>query len=230
MILIIRLVYLVRFLPVRFFRLLRQLFSGFKSLFQTRSPQLSVSQIILWWGGLFFYIIDLAGLGEIYETLCGLVKWNTRLLSNDELSQAKSVFGESIQWERVRIDEKAFIGCKQWHFCYVSFYTINSWGSMNMPLLIHELTHIWQFERYGAVYIPQALKAMHSKAGYNYGGVPGLQNAKEAGCKLSDFNMEQQADIVADYFRIREKLLPKWGNQINPDFSAYEYFVSELKK
>lgn len=70
-----------------------------------------------------------------------------------------------------------------------------------MPVLIHELVHVWQYQHFGAVYIGKALKAQKSKEGYNYGGMENLYHQMLKGNTLTHFNFEQQAEILEDYYR-----------------------------
>ena len=58
---------------------------------------------------------------------------------------------------------------------------------MQNSILIHELTHVWQFEKMGSVYIPYALIAQQSKMGYNYGGVSELKTWPGEGKKFPLF-------------------------------------------
>ncbi len=173
---------------------------------------------------LAIYTLELFGLGEIYESVSDFVKYKTRPLSEKEISTAKEVFGNAINYERVRIDEGSYIGPKQKHFCYVSFYLINSWGPMQESTLIHELVHVWQYEKFGAVYMARALRAQRTPMGYNYGGLEALRK----GNKLTAFNMEQQGDIIADYFRIKRGYKPRWGEGGQKDLAVYEKYVNQL--
>ena len=66
-----------------------------------------------------FLLLDLAGLANIYELLQEWFKPNTRGLRDWEKQLAKAIFGESIQYQRVRIDEYALVGPRQYRFCYV---------------------------------------------------------------------------------------------------------------
>jgi len=95
-------------------------------------------------------------------------------------------------------------------------------------LLIHELMHVWQYERIGAMYIPLALRAQHTTVGYNYGGVSYLKHNGHKG--LWDFNLEQQADLVADYYLIQAGYNPQWGIGQKKDVAVYEPFIRELQK
>jgi hypothetical protein len=71
-----------------------------------------------------------------------------------------------------------------------------------LPWLIHEMTHAWQFQHLGWGYLFSALKSqirLGAKA-YNFGGVDGLRASYNLGQRLTDFNLEQQADIVRSYY------------------------------
>ncbi|NJK83689.1 MAG: hypothetical protein HC912_07610 [Saprospiraceae bacterium] len=159
-----------------------------------------------------FVVLDVLLITRMYDWLGHRLKSSSRRLTDWEYGLAQSVFGKSIDLHRVRIDERAYLGSKQYGICYVSFNTINSWGEMSDSLLVHELVHVWQYQHFGAVYIPRALWAQRTKEGYNYGGVKALSAAIAQGKPFWAFNYEQQGDIVADYYRILMGLPPYWGN------------------
>ncbi len=68
--------------------------------------------------------------------------------------------------------------------------------------LLHELTHVWQFQQIGWRYAWLALKVQFEDGlqTYNYGGVYGLKKARAMGYRIHDFDLEKQAAIVQDYF------------------------------
>ena len=82
-----------------------------------------------------------------------------------------------------------------------------TWHTIHLPegkredlsLLVHEATHVYQYERLGSAYIGEALYAQWrlGRACYDYGGLPGLraQNTYAA------FNREAQAQIAQDFYR-----------------------------
>lgn len=186
------------------------------------------ARMAFWLLELFLLVLDLTGIVEIYETLADLIKWNTRPLNAREKNLAKSIYRNKLNYSRIRIDEKAHLGPPQFHICYVSFYTINTYGTMSDELLIHELMHVWQYQNLGIIYIPRALAAQSSMMGYNYGGKSALEKAIENGLRLDYFNLEQQADIVSDYFRIKRGLHPKWGDGKRSDLPLYEDVLKDL--
>ena len=157
-----------------------------------------------------FFIADLLFFPEFLMLLNRTFKPNTRRLTQREIALARSVFGETIDYQKVRVDERSHIGCRQYRFAYVGFHFVNSWGELSDPHFIHEMVHIWQYQRLGSVYIPRALWAQRTAEGYDYGGIEALQNAAEQGKTLADFNYEQQGDIVADYFCLKNGWKPRW--------------------
>ena len=59
-------------------------------------------------------------------------------------------------------------------------------------------------------------------------GVEALKEQQDIG--LSAFNLEQQADIVADYYRIKHGLKPTWGIGTMSDIHIYEKYIEEVRK
>jgi len=224
--------------PVRFARLIQHLGRGLRFLlpqhlkhwWQTELQAQLFRRIMKWWMLLPFYLMDVLGLPEWYETFMDFFKFNSRGLYDWEIEMARPIFGDSINYDRVRIDEYAFAGPKQHRFCYVSFHTINSWTPMLNQTLLHELVHVWQFQKMGSVYIPRALAAQHSNLGYNYGGVSTLRSYLQRGKTFLDFNLEQQGDIISDYYRIRSGYAPCWGRGDRLDLPVYEAFLQQMRE
>ena len=206
-------------LPIKFFRKNR------KELDLAVYPH---SKIGFWFLELLLLHVDLLGLVEVYETFSDFVKWNTRALNSFEEKMARQIFRDNLNYRRIRIDEKALLGPPQYHICYVSFYTINAYGNMPDYLLIHELMHVWQYQKMGMIYIPRALAAQYSPMGYNYGGQRVLQEAIRQNKNLDHFNLEQQADIVSDYFRIKKGMPTKWEGGQKGDLATYEHLLQEV--
>ena len=221
---------IIKFLPKRILRFLLHFWNVPLFFFSKNAQNQSVIRSIAFWcWELGCLVLEILGIAEWYETACDLYKKETRSLNSFELVMAKEIFGNSINYDRVRIDETAEIACKNSYLKYVSFYTINSWGRMSDDIFIHEMVHVWQYEKFGAVYIPKALKVHLTKGmSYNYGGVAALEKSMEANGRFLDFNFEQQGDIVADYFRIRCGDTPIWGEAGKEDLPIYEYFIEQL--
>jgi hypothetical protein len=183
----------------------------------------------------------------------------TRTLYAWEIQEARRVFGESLAYERVRIHECARwpatldrIGRRLkgmppperpnavtlGNHCYFpvrlpqappepetdEFY--------HLLWLIHELTHVWQFQQYGWRYLFRSLSAQFGlgAAVYDFGGEEGLLQAILDGLCLRDFNPEQQGDICRDYYhRLRlDKTLRAWQPFIGELQSFQNAFVKNL--
>jgi hypothetical protein len=210
-------------LPMRFYRIVVHFVAGIRALAKRQG------KIQHWWQDFAFLLLDLLAVPEVYETTADFLKWDTRPLSPSERKLAASVFGDALKLDQIRLDNKALIGCKKRNIVYVSFFTVNSWGKIHPTTFIHELVHIWQYQKLGAAYMTQALRAQHTKEGYNYGGVNRLREGMELKTKLTDFNLEQQADIIADYYAIREGLKPTWGKGTQADLPVYQYFIAQIR-
>lgn len=197
-----------------------------------------------WIGRNYINALEITGYPEIAETAADMLKFNTRPLTQREVEVAKSVFGDSINYDMVRIDEWSFSipilkDVRGGNDPFTTLHTINTWGPMEDHTLIHELAHVWQYENRGARYIPEALDGQTDprilgiyppgidppgKSGYDYGGATELQTRKDSGQSITTFNLEQQAKIVEHYFEIRQDL------NLNNDLylSLYADFVQEV--
>jgi hypothetical protein len=91
-------------------------------------------------------------------------------------------------------------------------HIIHAPSSLTLPVAVHELTHVAQYEKVGAVYMPQALHGQGSPAGYDYKyGFGSLAAARTAGQHFSDLNREQQASICEDYYKVKNGGIAEFG-------------------
>ncbi len=163
---------------------------------------------LAWIGRFLGQVFDLLGAGESWTTLSNLLKfWSTRTLTAGEEAEARKVFGGSVPYSQVRIDEASVIAIIGAWFQGASGMgvttaaTINfnrrihaAPGNVDMAWLIHELAHVSQYVHVGLQYLGEAIHAQATD-GYAYGGAVAL-----AGKDLKDFNREQQADILKHYY------------------------------
>jgi len=133
-----------------------------------------------------------------------------RPLTAGETALARSVFGESIDYNRVTVTEGKFIGFQPYgtamapdgklymYGCYKPDYSgeNDSWKSH----FIHEMTHVWQQQNGILNPVAEAVK-LSVKFRFNYNAAYDyrLETSKD----LLAFNMEQQASIVQDYFMLK---------------------------
>lgn len=149
-------------------------------------------------------VFDIFNFPEFMDLLWQTIKPNTRRLNLVEEQEARKVFGNSINYRQVNIDENsliAWLGAKK-HKCsgmgITSFRTINfnkkiktAPGNPHMKWLIHELAHVSQMEHVGSRYM---IEASYARATEGYGYVLGSKQ------HFRDYNREQQASIAADYY------------------------------
>ncbi len=183
-----------------------------------------------WVGTRLIDMLEIAGVGEVLETVNEFVKFNTRALNSREVAVGQSVFGKSIDLNLVRVDERAVLGPAFTKRAFTSFHTINAWGELEDSILVHELTHVWQYEKAGAIYMAQALHAQIRRGlgAYDYGGPDGLRAARAKGMGLTSFNREEQAQIVQDFHLIKHGQPPWVPGGTVADLPLYAHFVKTV--
>lgn len=171
-------------------------------------PQGSQLSLRRWLRRLLFNVFDVLLIGEWMDFLFTLTKINARKLRPDEITEARKVLGDALDYAQVRVDEYAFLAfCGKWYarshnMGLTTWHTVNftrklrtAPGNGDMAWLVHELAHVAQYEAVGTRYMGEALHAQ-TYGGYAYGGRDGL-----TGKDLVDFNREQQASILEDAYR-----------------------------
>jgi hypothetical protein len=126
-----------------------------------------------------------------------------RTLTDGEVTLARSVFGDAIDYAKVRLTQRkwAFFqpretvmaptGCICFHPKGSLYHDDFACGNLDAQgLLIHEMTHIWQTQR--GVFLPLV---RHPFCRYDYAIRPGLP--------LKRYGIEQQAEIVRHTFVLR---------------------------
>lgn len=127
--------------------------------------------------------------------------WRRRKLNADEIALGRSIFGDEIDWPRVRVMQAPPLGFgamvprgrtvvfSRWRACEDFSCT----GLDEQGWLIHELMHIWQAQR--GVFLAGAKLGALGKRAYAY-------RAHE-GARLRDYNIERQAEIARHLFLAR---------------------------
>lgn len=145
---------------------------------------------------------------------------SSRYLTRDEVTLARGVFGQAIDYGRVRVHER-----KWWPF-QPRGVTMAPDGDLwfhpdgglfcadfcESPLhiqghFIHEMTHVWQAQRSGRWWLPLM---RHPFCRYAYDVVPGKPFAR--------YGIEQQAEIVRHAFLLRRGVMVDG----KPGLEAYE--------
>jgi hypothetical protein len=123
-----------------------------------------------------------------------------RPLTDFERREARSVFGDALALERVSVREHPVMGglgyarALPWRI----YFPPGAFDNPRfLPWLIHELTHTWQYQ-HGVPIVRIFWNALLRE--YDYGGEDGLRAARAAGLRFTDFNTEQQGDILRDFY------------------------------
>jgi hypothetical protein len=180
-----------------------------------------------WLGTLITRLLDLVGLPEVLDFV-----WRTAShmspLTGTEIAIISRVLGPTaLRWGDVRVAQGGLLSL--WNRlvserAFTTFHTVNlphngPHARENLDILVHELVHVYQYERVGSVYGPESLYAQRT-SGYRYGGPEGLRQAWADGKHFGAFNREQQAQIVQDYYL---QLCHGW------DTTDYEPFIAEMR-
>jgi hypothetical protein len=183
-----------------------------------------------------FMLAECFFLFDIYEILSNLLKPSARQLTDKEILRGGEIFGKSIDFDVIMMDEKAHLLTRHLNVAYVGFNTINSWGKMRDDILIHELVHVWQYQHFGAGYIINALVAQRSAAGYNYTQATAYLIPPESTKKWYEYdsihqlNAEQQADLVQDYYRLKKGMTAEWEKKFTThDLDKFGKFIQEIR-
>jgi hypothetical protein len=181
-----------------------------------------------WLIGLMFCIIDLTPLAVLVELIVDLLKKETRGMSAHEIEVARSIYGDAIKYNLVGMDPDSNIARGK-RIAFVSLQTIRFAGDIADASMIHELMHIWQYRRYGSLYMSESLHAQHWGGGYDYGGLEVLKRYSE-GQRLRAFNFEQQGEIIEDYFRWKNSIPMLWMVNVPGVGHVLEQYVAQVRK
>ena len=236
----------IRFLPFRLWRLVIEgwdLVSGLIG-WLWKGVKGGVSWAWVWDGfkrGLNWCIetlirmLELFGITDALQFVWGLI-FHTRNLTDDERKASELVHGKNLipYWE-VRVDEGSYmVKLGQWLNSFTdpnaqeraitTMHIIQAPKGIDLETTVHELTHVVQYEKTGAVYMPQALHGQASAMGYDYGD---LAKASAEGKHYRDFNREQQAQIAEDYYVVKTTGTPGRYKATEAQLDPY---IEEMRK
>ena len=146
-----------------------------------------------------------------------LQKGESRKLTRGEIELARSVFGDSIDYSEVSVFLKKYYPLHPKSVAMApngniylhpkgSLYRDDFSQSNLKSLFIHEMTHVWQHQQDVNV----VFRGIFNRK-YDYTLEPGMN--------FSDFNIEQQGDIVSDYYRLR------WDSAGGPLIELYRQVI-----
>ena len=129
-----------------------------------------------------------------------------RTLLPDEIALAKSVFQNTLNYSMVRVTNTLGLGERPWTTNSPPFYMLNvgpDYPNMTANddrkrLLIHELTHVWQAQHLVPITMNSAVH--QTLSAINNGGDVSAAYSYTVGKSWGQYNIEQQASIVAHWF------------------------------
>ena len=180
---------------------------------------------IEWFGDLVCYVAEVLLISYFVHIVAVVFKPNQRFLKPEEVALSKEIFGGKIQYEYVTIHPHMSRFMRRYAMAYVSGNTINFQDRINKRIFIHEMVHIWQYQRLGLVYAWRALKAQQEPVTYDYGGLESLYASFTTGKNFYAFNFEQQAQIIEDYF----SLMYNYRSYLHPMYDAiYAGYLKQM--
>ena len=95
--------------------------------------------------------------------------------------------------------------------------------SYKIDWLVHELTHVWQYQHQSWLYLWRAIVAQlrDKDQAYDYGGEDGLIKSRKKSKNFKQFNPEQQGNIVQAYY-VRKRA--------GQDVSSWQPYIDDIKQ
>jgi hypothetical protein len=130
---------------------------------------------------------------------------DSRALTSGEVELARSVFGQAIDYSKVQIVRRKWWPLQPRNYVMAPSGRLHFHPAGNLwsedfskvrielqALFIHEMTHVWQTQQRGPLYL---LLMRHPFCRYDYAVRPGW--------RLDRYGLEQQAEIAAQVFLLR---------------------------
>jgi len=159
-------------------------------------------------------------------------------LNPKEIEAASEVFGPSpSRFNAIRVAEGRILSCifrLNGGRSFVTFHTINFASSRDnsrerLADMVHEITHVYQFELVGSIYLWQAKRAQWKWGdnAYNFGTWKELNMKREKDWHFRDYCREQQAKMAEVYYK---DILAADLSVSEDKRKAYEPYIQELKR
>ncbi|HEX5744659.1 MAG TPA: hypothetical protein VFZ09_00370 [Archangium sp.] len=128
-----------------------------------------------------------------------------RSLSDAEVRLLREVFGDGLDYKPMRLvrmapfiaglnGSRAFVLGNTLHLPSIDYDALWRGDRAKAWLLVHESTHVWQYQHRGIGYVAESLWAQSFGEGYDY------VKALRAGKPWTKMNPEQQAQLIQDTF------------------------------
>ncbi|WP_440216298.1 PAAR domain-containing protein [Chromobacterium piscinae] len=174
---------------------------------------------------------------------------DVRPMTAGEIAMAKTVFKDSLDYGKVEIHKGGLLGIPgrtgnamtprgEIHFPpenYLTDFSAPTIEPATKVWFIHEMGHVWQYQMgYSVAWAGTKLSA---KGGYSDDGVAGQPSpayrynlaGEDKGKKLPDFNMEQQAQLIAHYFGATTLNMLAYNSRLPALQAALSDFIANPK-
>lgn len=134
-----------------------------------------------------------------------------RVLTAGEIEMAWTVFKDGIDYDKVRVHKGSYFwfNLQSRHTAvtpngkmyFLDDLYVDDFSATNGPhiwkrsFFMHEMTHVWQYQRGYAVRWHALTVTIRGQRAYRYTIAPGAA--------FHDYNMEQQGNLVADYYAVQ---------------------------
>ena len=182
---------------------------------ESKQPGTTLRRFGAWSHLCIVQIFDLLGGPELAQFFMHLIT-HTTPLTPTETEMMKAILGEdALRYQDIRVAQGGlmkYVFQRNGNLAFATWHTINLpeyhgrsqdiRTRENLPIVVHELTHVYQYHVVGSRYMTEAIYVLikFNRDCYAYGGEEGLMCAQKEGTRFASFNREQQAQIVQDYF------------------------------
>lgn len=182
---------------------------------------------------------------KLYERFASLniikTHWSAyRRLTEGEIVLAQTVYQNSLDYYKIRIHKGKFIPLFQkdkiamsplgtMHFppaLYVSDFSVAN--KVKQHLFIHEMAHIWQYQLGLNICLDGIILSL--KGGYRTNACYAYNSYVSVFQQFNQFNMEQQADLIADWFIFKNIQNNQKIKSIMAEFTANPNNINLLPK
>ena len=160
-----------------------------------------------------------------------------RKLTQGEVALSQSIFGNSIDYDRVKIKNyplhiwqpKNVSMAPVGHiYCYKTYKNDFSKASLSSQAhFLHEMTHVWQYQNKVKHPVLSAAKDM-VKYKFNYNAAYAYTPSEKK--DLTTYNLEQQACIIQDYFLMKRGVHPQRVKNYMVGPEAFQKTQKDLSK
>lgn len=169
-------------------------------------------------------------------------------LSEQQIAIARNIFGDAINYNEVTFNTSSFMaefnGCLPGNNSsrpFVAGNTINSSEPLSNAEFIHEMTHIWQYQNRGLIYLPDAL--INGEYDYSMEELSRYSDGSFDGDRLHRFGPEQQGEIIKDYYTLSIHAAPGpftpfhlstgeevTRNNVNELLEVYQPYINDVQQ